>query len=474
MLLIGLVLLPLAMGLLGLLIPRFARWGVLLSCLITAGGSVILLVGNQTISLHFLNSFGVWLLADASAAWFLLTNALVCLAVLWHERDKADAAHFMFLLMLLHGCLNACFLSHDLFNLFVVIELTTIIAFLLVGKGAKTHHQWNALRYLFLSNVGMLFFLLGTILIYESAGDFKFTSVGRAPPTAQALIVTGLLVKGGVCLPGLWLPQAHAESETAVSALLSGLVVKIGLLPLLRMATYVPDLQGVLVGLGLAGAFLGLGLGFFQRDIKRLLACSTLSQAGFILLVPAAGAFYAFSHGVAKACLFLCVSGLPDRDIVNLQERRITWPVKWPLGLAALSVAGCPLLVGFGAKAFVSKALSGWLYVVVFMASVGTSALMMRLLLLPGKRGAWRESTVWHAPVMLCIPMIAIGLYAGPYTVTAWLKAGGILLAGWLLHRFALKRLMYVRLPREWEKLEHIVGLTCLVLIVLLVIGDFR
>ena len=473
MFLIGIVLIPFFLALLGLLLPRLVRWGLIFSCLLTLGFGVALVAGKQTVSLQLMDSFGVSLLADATAAWFLLANAMVCLAVMWHERAKSDNDSFIFLLTFLHGCLNACFLSHDLFNLYVVIELTTIMAFLLIGNGMKTRHLWNALRYLFLSNFGMLFFLLGTLLVYEAAGDFKFTSVGLASPTAQALIVTGLLVKGGVCLPGLWLPQTHAESEASVSALLSGLVVNIALLPLLRLSVYAPELRPMIMGLGLASACLGLFLGFCQRDVKRLLACSTVSQVGFILLVPGAGAFYAFAHGVAKAGLFLCVSGWPDRDLLALREKRIGWPVSWPLSLAALSIAGCPLLAGFGAKQMVSKGLSGWIYWVMMLASVGTAALMMRLVLLPRKTEAWGLSTAWQAPLMLCSCILALGLFIGPYEGAAWGKAGATLMAGWLLHQLGLKQLMRVHLPQDWEKLEHVVGLTCLVLVILLVIGDF-
>jgi multicomponent Na+:H+ antiporter subunit D len=159
---------------------------------------------------------------------------------------------------------------------------------------------------------------------------------------------------------------------------------------------------------------------------------------------------------------------------VVLQEKRVAWPVSWPLSLAALSVAGCPLLVGFGAKAMVLKSLSGGFYLAMMLASVGTAALMMRLLIFPRKREAWNQSTTWQAPLMLCIPLVFLGLFGGPYDTAAWLKAGGPLVAGGLLHQFALKRLMRVRLSQDWEKLEHVVGLTCLVLVVLLVIGDFR
>ncbi|MFC1762416.1 proton-conducting transporter membrane subunit [Planctomycetota bacterium] len=465
------VFVPLVVGLFCVLLPQWAKGLSVLPCLVTAGVSGYLLGTGKTVNLCLLDSFGVSLLADPTAAWFLMTNALVCLAVAWHERLKAENTFFLMLLTLLHGCLNACFLSADLFNLYVVIELTTIIAFLLVGRGMKTTHFWNALRYLFLNNVGMLFFLLGTIMVYESCGNFKLSSVALAPPTARALIVTGLLVKGGVFLPGLWLPQAHAEADTAVSALLSGVVVNIGLLPLIRLANDVPDLLRPIRILGMAGALLGLGLGFYQRDIKRLLACSTISQVGFILVAPAVGAFYAFGHGLAKACLFLSVSGLPNRDLVYLRKTNVPRSVLWPIRLAALSIAGCPLLVGFSTKSIVFESLSSIPYAVMTGVAIGTAALMARLIFVSSPVLCGRGHVVWSAPLLLCLPLILIGVGLGSYEMSAWLKAGGGLVVGVLLHELGLKRLMSFTLPNGWEKLEHVVGLTCMILLALMLIG---
>lgn len=467
-----LVFVPLAVGLLCVLWPRHARWLPVLPCLGTLAVSLYLLHTDPSIELHLIDSYGVSLVFDSMGAWFMLTNALVSLAVLWHERIRGGHRFFFMLLTLLHGCLNACFISGDLFNLYVVIELTTIIAFLMVGQGMQTRHLWNALRYLFLSNVGMLFFLLGTLLVYESSGSFALENAGSASPTAWALIVTGLLVKGGVFLPGLWLPQAHAESETGVSALLSGVVVNIGLLPLLRLAAYAPEGQNILRLLGMAGAGLGLVLAFCQRDVKRLLACSTVSQVGFILVAPAAGAVYACAHGLAKACLFLCAGGLPDRDLLRVQEQGVSRAFMWPVTLAALSVAGCPLFMGFSAKEGIFTSLAGPGYGFMTIAAVGTASLMMRLVLLPRRSDSPRTPSVWPPLLLLCLPLVVLGVTMGPYAVSAWLKAGGILLAGWVLHGVGLKRLMRVTLPTGWEKLEHVVGMTCLVLLILMVMGD--
>ncbi|VGO23300.1 proton-conducting transporter transmembrane domain-containing protein [Pontiella sulfatireligans] len=418
--------------------------------------------------MHLVDSFGVSLVLDQTAAWFILLNAIVSIAVAWHERYKGRHHYFFILLALLHGCVNACFVSNDLFNLYVVIELTTICAFLLIGQGMSTRHLWNALRYIFLSNVGMLFYLLGVLLVYESAGDFSFASAVEAPPTARAMIVTGLLVKGGVFLPGLWLPQAHAEADAAVSALLSGVVVNIGLLPLIRLEACSPDVETVIRVVGFGGIFTGLALAFFQRDIKRLLACSTISQVGFVLIAPAAGPVYAFAHGIAKASLFLCAGRLPDRDLQQLKEKGVDRPIALPMVLAALSIAGCPLLFGFFAKYSVGAILSERAYGLVLLASVGTAAILTPIILIPQKSASWRKSPWWQAPTLLGVVLLVCGFFSGPYHLSALLKSVGVLAAGMLLHKTLLQRLFAFTLPGGWEKLEHVVGMTCVALILLI------
>jgi multicomponent Na+:H+ antiporter subunit D len=302
-------------------------------------------------------------------------------------------------------------------------------------------------------------------MVYEATGSFALTGVPEAPSVARGMIMTGLLFKGGVFLPGLWLPQAHAEAETSVSALLSGVVVKIGLLPLLRLATLSPAMGSHIQILGLGSVFIGLGLAVFQRDYKRLLACSTISQVGFILIAPVAGAIYAFAHGVAKACLFLCAGSLPDRDLIRLKERGVGRATAWPMLLGALSISGCPLLAGGYAKYAVSGAVSGGIFWSTTLASIGTAAILTPLILLPHREGKWKGAFKWQGPVLLAVVLLLLGIVFGPYSIVGWLKALGLILAGYLLHRFGLKRLSTLQIPNGWERLEHVVGMACVMLL---------
>jgi len=467
-----LIFVPLFVGLCCLITGRGFRFVPFVAYLLSFVISVLVLVSGYVQELQLVESFGVSLLLDPAAAWFVLLNAVVCLGVAWHERYRSRHHYFFVLLVLLHGCINACFISTDLFNLYVVIELTTIIAFLLISQGMTTRHLWNALRYIFLSNVGMLFYLLGVLMVYQVSGDFSYAGVVEAPPTARALIVVGLLVKGGVFIPGLWLPQAHSEADAAVSALLSGIVVNIGLLPLIRLEAFSPDMEVVLRVVGFGGIFAGLGLALFQRDIKRLLACSTISQVGFVLISPVAGPLYAFAHGVAKAALFLCAGNLPERDLMKLKQTRVEWSLAWPMRIAALSISGCPLLMGYTAKYAAGAAFSGWAQWLILTASVGTAVILTPIIFISSSRGEAKRMLGWQAPVLMGCALLVTGIFFGPYKWEALLKSVAILLLGWILHRVLLYRLIQVSLPSGWEKLEHVVGMICITT-VLLILGVY-
>ena len=164
--------------------------------------------------------------------------------------------------MFIHGSVNASFLAHDWISLYVALELMAISAFLLLAEPGRPKSSWVALRYLLVGNSGMLFYLLGAALIYQNQHSFSFDGLGNAPPEALSLLLLGLTVKGGVFASGLWLPLTHASAPAPISALLSGVVVKASVLPLLRMAEGLPSLDLPLRILGTGAALLGWRMRF--------------------------------------------------------------------------------------------------------------------------------------------------------------------------------------------------------------------
>ncbi|MGB0561222.1 MAG: cation:proton antiporter, partial [Spirulinaceae cyanobacterium] len=278
-------------------------------------------------TLKLLDHFSVTLVVDPLSGYFILTNAIVTLAVVLYCWRQQKSAFFYTQIMILHGSVNAVFICADWISLYVALEVISVASFLLIAYPRSDRAIWVGLRYLFVSNTAMLFYLVGAILVYRSNESFAFAGLANAPPEAIALIVLGLLTKGGIFVSGLWLPLTHSESETPVSALLSGVVVKAGVFPLVRVALLIPEVEPLVRFFGVGTAVLGVGYAMVEKDTKRMLAFHTVSQLGFVLAAPTVGGFYALTHGLVKSALFLCAGNLPSRNLKTLRTLSLATPV---------------------------------------------------------------------------------------------------------------------------------------------------
>ncbi|HIK45917.1 MAG TPA: cation:proton antiporter, partial [Leptolyngbyaceae cyanobacterium M65_K2018_010] len=278
--------LPFLVGFSIYLIPRIDRILALGVALVSMAYALALFWQPEPLSFAWLDSFGVTLLADHLSAFFIITNALVTAAVILYCWDSGKTAFFYGQIIILHGSVNATFICADLISLYVALEVIGVAAFLLIAYPRSNRNLWVALRYLFVSNTAMLFYLVGAALVYQSQQSFAFSALQGAPLDAIALMFLGLLTKGGIFMSGLWLPLTHSESETPVSALLSGVVVKAGVFPLVRCALMLEDLDPVVRFFGAATALLGVVYAVFEKDTKRMLAFHTVSQMGFVLAAP--------------------------------------------------------------------------------------------------------------------------------------------------------------------------------------------
>jgi len=423
------------------LLPALSTALILLCSLATAllGGGAVL--GANRLELELLQEYGVSLSLDPLAGWFLLLAGLVCLAVWLEARRQGWERTGWLLLLVLLGALNTSFLTTDLVSLYVSLEVVAISAFLLILRGATASACWIALRYLLVSNTAMGLYLIGAALVYAQSGSFRFDALAALPPGAPlALVLVGLLTKSGVFLNGLWLPRTHAEAPAEVSALLSGVVVSAGALPLLRLEQLNGAIAGLVAPIGLASAALGLVYALWAPDAKRLLAWSTLAQMGLVVVTPAAGGVMALSHGLAKAGLFLTARHWPGRTLQDWRQRPLAWSLQLPLWLGSLSIAALPPLLGFTAKKQLQSALRpelGWL---VLLLSIGSVAVYARLCQAP-----WRPDPqpplCWGA-LLLTLPLLLAGLLTstGKPEASALLQALAVLLLGVLLH-LALERL---------------------------------
>ncbi len=416
------------------------------------------------LSLNLLDSFGVTLLVDDLSAFFILTNALVTAAVILYCWSSGKTSFFYTQAIILHGSVNAAFICADLISLYVALEVIGIAAFLLIAYPRSDKNLWVALRYLFVSNTAMLFYLVGAILVYQTHQSFALAGVAGAPIEAQALILLGLLTKGGIFVSGLWLPLTHSESESPVSALLSGVVVKAGVFPLARMALLVGELDPLVRFFGVATALLGVAYAMVEKDTKRMLAFHTISQMGFVLAAPEVGGFYALTHGFVKAALFLCAGNLPSRSFKALQDQPIHRPIWIALVLASFSISGFPLLSGFGAKVLTMKNLADWQVIAMNLAALGTAISFAKFIFLPQTYDPNQavKPGFWPAIVLLIGGLVAANLvYYEAYTWDNVMKPLATIFLGWLIYLVVIRRLV-VKLPRVLEEFEHLIGMMVL------------
>ncbi|WP_017327742.1 cation:proton antiporter [Synechococcus sp. PCC 7336] len=459
--------LPFFVGFSIYLLPKLDRHLALWVALISLGYGLQQVFAPVPLSLQLLDRFGVTLVVDPLSGYFILTNALVTAAVILYCWQSDKTAFFYMQAIILHGSVNAVFICADFVSLYVALEVIGIAAFLLIAYPRTDRSIWVALRYLFVSNTAMLFYLIGAVLVYQANHSFAFAGLQGAPTEAIALIFLGLLTKGGIFVSGLWLPLTHSESETPVSALLSGVVVKTGVFPLVRCSLIVAELDPIVRIFGVGTALLGVGYAVFAKDTKRMLAFHTISQLGFVLAAPEVGGFYALTHGLVKAALFLVAGNLPSRKLEALKQKPIPTPIWIALAIASFSISGFPLLSGFGAKVLTMKNLAPWQVIGMNIAALGTAISFAKFIFLPHggkgnvKPGFWPAMTV-----LLGGLVIANGIYYEAYTVANIVKPLVTIAIGWLAYLLIFQKLK-VEIPRIVEKFEHLIGVMTLMLTLL-------
>ncbi|MBI5518054.1 MAG: oxidoreductase [Deltaproteobacteria bacterium] len=342
------------------------------------GGVDVLAVSGRTLG------GGVVVGVDPLSAFFLLplfSLGALC-AVYGHGYLGARAAPAGGLSLLLAAMALVLLARHALLFL-VAWEAMTLLAYLLVtldhGDGEVRRAGWG---YLLASRVAVtalvaLFLVLGS----RAGGALDFASLalawrgpGPSGGTALALALLGFGVKAGVVGLHPWLPEAHAAAPSHVSALLSGVLITSGIYGLLRTALWVspgPWFGVLLMALGVAGALLGIALALSQRDLKRVLAYSSVENVGVLLLALglgfwarsrgdsplaamafAGGLLHLWNHAVMKTLLFLGVGsvarGAGTRDLERLGGllRRMPWTGAAVL-VGAVALSALPPLNGF-------------------------------------------------------------------------------------------------------------------------------
>lgn len=323
---------------------------------------------------------GIALYADGLSLLMLSMSALVGFAVSVYSTayfEQHRLIQFWPLCLFLLAALNALFLSADIFNLYVTLEMMGLAAVALVALSTEKSVLSVAMRYLLATLLGSLFYLLGVALLYHGFSSVDIPLLAERVQanatlwTAMALIIAGLALKTALFPFHFWLPPAHAGAPAPVSALLSALVVAATFYILLRLwlTIFAPLGAGVADLLALLGGLAvlwGSVQALRQRRLKMLVAYSTVAQIGYLFLaftlaeksdgaVWRAVVYLVFSHALAKAAMFLAAGnllrfGAHDR-IADLDRVVQRLPLSaLAFALAGVSIMGLPPSGGFIGK----------------------------------------------------------------------------------------------------------------------------
>ncbi len=451
---------------------RHARWLALIAPL-PALVAAATLPPDTRVALPWL-LLGTELGVDPTGRVFLLFSGLLWLAAsLYAAGSPAGERHtarwHVFFLLAMSGNLGLT-VAQDMVSFYLGFTLMGLAAYGLVVHPATLRARRAARRYLAWTIAGeLLLFVAIVMLVAENAGTLSFDGLASNPPAGLMvlLLVIGFGIK--LALPGLhlWLPQTYAVTPTPGVAVLSGAMIKAGLLGWLRFlppgAAGLADWGQALMVAGIAGIFFGAGVGLLQQRPRLLLGYSSISKMGVLtagmgaaLAWPAAApaligalALYAAHHALVKGALFLGL-GLAERG--GLRPWLVTG-----LGFLAFALAGAPFTSGALAKSALTTALpeqAQQLVTLLAASALATTLLMARFLFLvwkqrrsgPSAYGA-ASTTAWLALLALIalFPFVVadtvpLSVNLVPVSLGVLLAAAALLAARRLPGRLALDK----------------------------------
>jgi hydrogenase-4 component F len=365
-------------------------------------------------------------------------------------------------------------LADNLGVLWIAMEGTTITSAVLIGYHGHHHGLEAAWKYIIVTTIGISFGLFGTVLIYAAAADVQAGTSAMSWSAIMAIaprldpgivrigfifVMVGYGTKAGLAPMHLWLPDAHSQAPTPVSALLSGVLIKCALLGVIRFQTIAaaacgPEFPaGVLLIFGLISVVVATPFILAQHDIKRLLGYHSVEHVGIVALglgfggpIGTYGALlHVVNHGVTKALAFFAagtaIARYGSRDMRVIRGLLGVAPIGATLlMLAALSLAGVPPFSIFVSELMVLRAGIGnghWVAVAVFLAMV--VVIFAGLLHHAGSMtfgettaAAGRERETWFplmGMVLLAAIMILLGLSI-PASIDAPLRRATEIIVG--------------------------------------------
>lgn len=377
--------------------PKFTGF-VSLFFLIASGVQLSMLYPGTKLLTWSIGAAQTYLQANSLAIFLGLVavglGALVSIfSVSYMEKSDGLGRYYALLLIMIAGIVGIGF-AGDLFNMFVFFEVMAIPSYVLV---AFEKEKWEpieaAMKYIIMSVFGSLIALLGISIIFMYTGSLDLAILAKLTANmdslkaigAVGLIIIGFGVKAAMVPLHTWLPDAHSAAPSGISAMLSGVIIEAGLITMIKALAVFPGINSgvVLIIFGIVSMFVGNFIAMVQRDLKRMLAYSSIAQMGYILLGIGlgfaylssggdygfrGGFFHILNHAVMKGGAFLCAGAIlysiGTRDMEEMRGIGRKLPL---VGVAfaffGFALAGVPPLNGFISKFFICKAgvdAGGW------------------------------------------------------------------------------------------------------------------
>ena len=387
---------------------------------------------------------------------FTFMGLVVSIYSIGYMSEDSGLTQYYVLLSLMVAAMNGVVISGDLFTLFLFYETMGLCSFVLVAFRRTWEGLEAAIKYLMMSAIGSTLVLFSASYLYGLTGTLNLGAMSAAiagsahplVPIVVALMTAGFGVKGAIVPFAAWLADAHPAAPSGISAMLSGVVIKVGIYGIIRMnAIIFPNIVTFLDWPVLIAVFalVTMTAGNFwaltQKDLKRMLAYSSIAQIGFILFAFGtattfgyqSGAFYIVSHALTKGLLFLCAGAflhaVGSRDLDDLAGIGKTMPIAGGFfAIGVLSLMGMPPFAGFFAKFLILAAGVGaggpyllFTAIAVFNALLGLGYYLRMLTTVwfkpasdVAKLGHRSTPTMLVGMAILALGIVILGIYPEP------------------------------------------------------------